>query len=123
MVIMDVCFGGTFDERVVKMAGRNRNDIYSYLDAITFISNKLKYTTLVYITSGGKKEVPDGYSGQHSPFALRLLEALRTEGGKNGFLTATEIFAFVQTLPSAPQFDNFGHHEIGGEFMLVPLKE
>jgi len=121
MVIMDVCFGGTFDERVLKMKARTENDIYSDLDASAFISKKLKYKTRIYITSGSK-EVPDGYKGKHSPFALRLLEALRTEGGKNGFLTATEIFAYVQTLPSSPQFGDFGDHQIGGEFMLVPAR-
>lgn len=122
MVIMDVCFGGTFDERVVKLAGRNKNDIYSDVDASAFVSAKLKYNTRIYITSGGKKEVPDGYKGKHSPFALKLLEALRTEGGNNGFLTASEIYAFVQRLPSGPLMGNFGDHEIGGEFMLVPKK-
>lgn len=123
LVIFDVCFGGTFDERVAKYAGRNRSDTYANMSRDEFLSKKLQYKTRVYLTSGGKNVVPDGYAGKHSPFALKLLEALHARGGVNGMLTANDLFAFVQKLPSGPLLGNFGDHEIGGEYILMPNEE
>lgn len=120
LVIMDVCFGGTFDKRVLKQESRSRGDMYDDLETSEFVNEKLKYKTRIFITSGGKKEVPDGYKGKHSPFALKLLEALRTKGGNNGYLTATDLHAFVQKLPSGPLMGDFGDHQFGGEFILIP---
>lgn len=117
LVMLDVCFGGTFDERVVR--NKNRGDTYSSLGAKDFLQNKLKYTTRLYISSGGKKEVPDGYKGKHSPFAYKILEALRTRGDSYGAITASDIFQFVKKLPSEPLLGSFGDDQPGSEFILI----
>lgn len=120
MVAFDVCFGGTFEQNVKELKGRAKMDDYTNLAATEFLSSKLKFNTRVVLTSGGKNVVPDGYAGQHSPFALKLLEALKARGGANGMLTAHDLFSFVQRLPSEPVFGNFGDHDTEGEYILVP---
>ncbi|GAB4093990.1 hypothetical protein GCM10028786_29170 [Flaviaesturariibacter terrae] len=117
LMVLDVCFGGTFDERVARNKSRARE--YDDLAQAAYVSEKLKKRTRIYLTSGGKREVPDGYKGKHSPFAVRLLEALQTKGGAGRLLTATDLFQFVQKLPSGPLLGSFGDDEPGSEFVMV----
>lgn len=120
LTVFDICFGGTFDAQVTQLANRGSNNQYENLNNEQFVFNKSKYKSIIYITSGGKNEVPDGYAGKHSPFALKFLEALHTRGGQNGLLTANDLYSFVNKLPSGPLLGHFGDHEIGGEFILIP---
>jgi Caspase domain len=119
LMALDVCFGGTFDERVARPLSRSKNETYEDLGADQFIAEKLKKITRLYLTSGGKREVPDGYKGKHSPFAQRMLQALQTKGGKDGILTATQIYQFVTKLPSGPLIGAFGDDEPGSDFILM----
>ena len=119
LVILDVCFGGTFDYDVARSAKRNKEYIYDDLINDDYLQRKLKYTTRLFISSGGKKEVPDGYKGKHSPFAYKIIEALRSRGGEFGMLTASDMFQFVQKLPSEPIKNGFGDDEPGSEFLLI----
>lgn len=119
LMVLDVCFGGTFDERVARNKSRGREDTYSDLTADTFFREKMKKNTRLYLTSGGKKEVPDGYKGKHSPFAIRLLQALQTRGGAAKILTASDLFQFVKMLPSGPLLGSFGDDEPGSEFVML----
>ena len=77
LIALDVCFGGTFDERVDKNKGRTKFTDYDDITGKTFFAKKLEIKTRLYLTSGGTQVVPDGYKGKHSPFAIKLLEALR----------------------------------------------
>jgi hypothetical protein len=117
LVVLDVCFGGTFDEQVTRLSKRSG---YTEMAADAYLNNKLSLKTRLYISSGGKKEVPDGYKGKHSPFAYKLLEALRTAGGSYGLLSSGSMYEFVKKLPSEPLIGSFGDDEPGSEFLLIP---
>ncbi|MEO5647084.1 MAG: hypothetical protein ABIQ56_01910 [Chitinophagaceae bacterium] len=116
-MILDVCFGGTFDERIARNKGRDKN--YDELDKESYFSEKMKKKTRLYLTSGGKKEVPDGYKGKHSPFALQLMTALRTKGAASKILTATDMYQYVKMLKSGPLLGSFGDDEVGTEFVML----
>ncbi|WP_316786718.1 caspase family protein [Pedobacter frigiditerrae] len=143
LLLLDVCFGGTFDDRVANNVSRGADNMfdmnalaydetvltnatksgegkYADLNANTYIEGKLGKKTRVYITSGGKKEVPDGYAGKHSPFAQRLIMALQGKGGANNLLTAKNLYQFVEKLPSGPLLGSFGDDKPGSEFLLIP---
>jgi WD40 repeat protein len=117
LLVMDVCFGGTFDPVI---AGRSRAaDIYADISDEEFITRKKKYKTRLYITSGGKEYVPDGRPGHHSPFARRFIEALRNYGGKDGILTINEMLLFIEKVEPQPCFGEFGDNEPGSDFLLI----
>ncbi|MCW5906624.1 MAG: caspase family protein [Chitinophagales bacterium] len=118
LVVFDVCYGGTFDEKVSKRSYKV-NELKTGNTKEDYINKKLEHHTRVYISSGNKNTVPDGYSGEHSPFAIRFLEALRTKGGKSGILTKSRLFSFVEGLDSEPIMGGFGDDEPGSEFILI----
>jgi hypothetical protein len=117
-LVMDVCFGGTFDPHLASM---HRGAAVQYADISTreFVQRKLKYKTRLYLTSGGKEYVPDGRPGFHSPFARRFIESLRYYGGDDGVLTTSEILQFVEKVNPQPRFGEFGDNEPGSDFILV----
>lgn len=117
-LVMDVCFGGTFDPQ---LASSHRGAPAEYADITTqeFVERKLKYKTRLYLTSGGKEYVPDGRPGFHSPFARRFIESLRYYGGNDGVLTTSEILQFVEKVNPQPRFGEFGDNEPGSDFILV----
>lgn len=117
LLVMDVCFGGTFDPIV---ASRSRAaDMYTEVTNEEFIQRKMKYKTRLYLTSGGKEYVPDGRPGHHSPFARKFLEAMRNYGGNDGILTINEIIQYVEKVEPQPHFGEFGNNEPGSDFILL----
>ena len=117
-LVMDVCFGGTFDPHLASMH-RGVPAAYADISAEEFVDRKLKYKTRLYITSGGKEYVPDGRPGFHSPFARRFIESLRYYGGEDGVLTTSEILQYVEKVNPQPRFGEFGDNEPGSDFILV----
>lgn len=116
-LVMDVCFGGTFDPLVAKRgAGQTEYDNISKQE---FIARKLRFKTRRFLTSGGKEYVSDGRPGMHSPFARRLLEALRGFGGSDGILTVGEIITQVEALNPEPRTGEFGDNEPGSDFIFI----
>ena len=118
LLVMDVCFGGTFDPLI---ASRSRAvaDMYNEVSNDEFILRKKKYKTRLYLTSGGKEYVPDGRPGHHSPFARKFLESLRNYGGNDGILTINEIIQYVEKVEPQPCFGEFGDNEPGSDFILL----
>jgi len=117
LLVMDVCFGGTFDPIV---ASKSRAaDMYTEVTNEEFIQRKKKYKTRLYLTSGGKEYVPDGRPGHHSPFARKLLESLRNYGGSDGILTINEIIQYVEKVEPQPRYGEFGDNEPGSDFILL----
>ncbi|MFC2152509.1 caspase family protein [Bacteroidota bacterium] len=117
MLVMDVCFGGTFDPLI---ASKSRAaDMYTEVTNEEFIARKKKYKTRLYLTSGGKEYVPDGRPGHHSPFARKFLEALRNYGGNDGILTINEIIQYIEKVEPQPRFGEFGDNEPGSDFILL----
>ena len=117
-LVMDVCFGGTFDPHLAA-THRGAPAVYAEISTQEFVERKLKYKTRLYLTSGGKEYVPDGRPGFHSPFARRFIESLRYYGGDDGVLTTSEILQFVEKVNPQPRFGEFGDNEPGSDFILV----
>ena len=116
-LVMDVCFGGTFDENV---ASRGQLDeVYSEASQSEVIIRKLQFKTRKYLTSGGKEYVSDGIEGSHSPFARQFIAALESSGGNDGILTISKLMTYVEKLKIAPQFGKFGSDQLGSEFVFV----
>ncbi len=110
---IDACFGGTFDPKIASRGddgGMSRQD---------FIALKMRYKTRRYVTSGGKEYVPDGTPGRHSPFAARLIEALRSNGGDDGILTLSELAGFIEKVSPQPRMGEFGVNEPGSDFLFI----
>jgi hypothetical protein len=116
-LVMDVCFGGTFDESVA-----SRGDVdgaYAEASQSEMIVRKLQFRTRKYLTSGGKEYVSDGIKGSHSPFAKQFIDALESTGGNDGMLTLNELMTYIEKLKTAPQFGKFGADQQGSEFVFV----
>jgi len=118
LVLLDVCFGGSFAERVAKRISSEPPPN----TAESVLSQKLRLQTRKYISSGGLISVDDSDKKlkKHSPFAVVVLEALRTKGGEEKILTASRLYGFIQLkLSTGPLFDDFGDVNRGSEYMLV----
>ncbi len=115
---MDVCFGGTFDAALASARGQD-DEVYKEQSQAEFLTRKLLYKTRKYLTSGGKTYVSDGIAGQHSPFAKSFLEALASQGGKDGILTIQEIYSFVEKLKNPPRLGDFGDNAPGSDFLFL----
>ncbi len=117
LLAMDVCFGGTFDQAI---AHRGLDEeVYKEASQAEMVTRKLSYKTRRYITSGGKEYVPDGRAGMNSPFARKILEALRSRGGKDGILSLGEINTYVESLKPQPRAGEFGDNAPGSDFIFV----
>ncbi|GHN02075.1 hypothetical protein WSM22_35640 [Cytophagales bacterium WSM2-2] len=117
-LVMDVCFGGTFDEALASARGAD-DEVYKETNQNEFIARKLTLKTRRYLTSGGKTYVSDGIPGKHSPFAKSFIDALQTQGGRDGILTISEIFGFVEKLKNPPRLGDFGGNLPGSDFLFV----
>jgi len=113
-LIMDVCFGGTFDP--VLASARN---VYDDTRDREYLAKKLSMKTRKYLTSGSKEYVSDGVVGQHSPFAKRMIEALKTNGGEDRILILDEIKLHMERMQTTPRFGEFGDDEKGSDFVFV----
>lgn len=114
VLVMDVCFGGTFDPVLA-----SSRSVYDQIDNTEFIIKKLSTRTRKYLTSGGKEYVSDGVAGKHSPFTVWMLEALKTNGGEDRLLTFSELNLSMQKLQTTPRFGSFGSDEAGSEFLFI----
>ena len=113
-LVMDVCFGGTFDPELAASRGisEDANDR-------EYLVKKLSKKTRKYLTSGSKEYVSDGVVGQHSPFALKFIEALKSNGEEDRILILDEIRLYMERLKTTPRFDGFGNDEKGSDFVFV----
>lgn len=114
-LVMDVCFGGTFDPVVARARGLDE-DVSADLQ---FLVRKLTTKTRKYLTSGGKVYVSDGIPGQHSPFTLKLLQALNDGGGSDRILTLSELRTYVEKLVPEPRAGGFGDDKLDSDFVFV----
>lgn len=119
LLVMDVCFGGTFDPSLATKNFRGAPPPKNDDDIEAFIQRKMQARTRRYITSGGKEYVPDGTPGMHSPFVRKFLEALRSYGGKDKIITLAELMSFLETVTPQPHYGEFGSNEPGSDFLLI----
>jgi len=117
LLTMDVCFGGTFDPVIAKSRAAESS---TELTETEYLVRKLSYKTRKYITSGGKEYVSDGIPGKSSPFAAKLLEAFKSNGGSDRILTSSEINSFLEKIKSnEPRSGDFGDGQKGSDFVFV----
>jgi hypothetical protein len=112
---MDVCFGGTFDP----VPASTRSAVYAETDDREYLVRKLSKKTRKYLTSGSKEYVSDGIAGDHSPFARKFIEALKSNGGEDRILILDEIKSYMERLKSTPRFGEFGSDENGSDFVFI----
>jgi uncharacterized caspase-like protein len=117
LVVMDTCFGGTFDQRVSDSTHRG-NTAYDDIKTDKLIKRLLGYHARLYLTSGGKEYVPDGRPGRHSPFAFKLLEGLRGGAGRADLVTWTDLKGHVRALKTEPRAGTFGNCDPGADFVF-----
>jgi len=113
---MDVCFGGTFDPVIA--ASRGNLEVGETNDN-EFLVRKLSKQTRKYLTSGGKEYVSDGIPGKHSPFTLKILQALNDSGGSDRILTLSELKTYVEKLKPEPRLGGFGDDKPDSDFVFV----
>jgi uncharacterized caspase-like protein len=118
LLMLDVCFGGAFSGRIGE-SGLRGDPMYENLSRDELVARKLRYRTRWYVTSGGREYVPDGRPGQHSPFARRVIDALRRRGGDDGILTLAELTSAIETIRPEPRVGAFGSNEPGSDFLFV----
>jgi uncharacterized caspase-like protein len=122
LVSLDVCHGGAFDEYFARtFVGANRDgEVYRKMDLQQMLNRAAAWRTRKMITSSGIEAVSDGVPGQHSPFAWHLLDALRSRGGKDGYLNFGDIIKAVQRITPGPRAVNFGADDPGSDFFFIP---
>ena len=117
LVVMDTCFGGTFDQHVSESTHRG-STAYGDIETDKLIKRLLGYHARLYLTSGGKEYVPDGRPGRHSPFAFKLLEGLRGATGRPDFVTWNDLKGHVRALETEPRAGTFGNCDPGADFVF-----
>ena len=117
LLVLDVCFGGTFLQ--------SRSDPGGY-DAATAAETVRRYAEIPGPSCDHVRRaeyVSDGVPGRHSPFAFRLLEALRSGGGpdRDGLLTFEESSSYVrQVRRGDPARGRVRRGEPGATFLFLP---
>ncbi|MBD0401285.1 caspase family protein [Flammeovirga sp. EKP202] len=105
MLVVDVCFGGAFNDQIQRnRSGASRN---YHWNANVFLTNQLKEKGRFVMSSGRLNPVPDGDYGQHSPFAADFIKALEINAN-DSIVTAQKIQLELQTLASNPIFGYYG---------------
>lgn len=116
LYIADACFGGTIDRKIEKSRGE-QDDIIK--DRQNYFNRIMSYEAHWYLTSGGKEYVPDGRPGGHSPFMYKILEAMRSGGGRDGMLTLEEIQSYLTGLKVEPVLGELDQNEPGSNFLFI----
>ena len=123
LLVIDACFSGTI-EKNGKNLGEGicsqdhsgdkgfSKDMYLNLSDSVFIARHMRCHNLKFITSGGKEYVPDG-SGEHSPFASKLIEILQKD---SRVLSYSEIRSGLLRVDPQPRFGRFGTDAASSEF-------
>lgn len=113
LVILDICFGGTFNDKLSRNA---EDDQYKEVEKDKLILRKMEYKSRLYLTSGGKEYVPDGRMGYHSPFASKFIDFLRKG---NSIYTFSALKSHVEKISPEPKAGSFGTNEPGGDFLFI----
>ena len=118
LVVLDVCYGGTFDRRIAEAGTRGNTSESLPLDER--IRRKLRDKSRIYLTSGGVRAAYDGEPGQHSPFARAFLTILRHYGGDSRLIDMDEIrHTLKTTLMPEPMSGPFDPRDVYGDFFFV----
>ncbi len=119
LLMVDVCFGGAFDQKLSNGPMRSKNSVYDDVSIDEVIKSHSTKTTRIVMSSGSLNVVPDGYHLKHSPFAFRMIAALESKGGASGVITSNQLYEMVSRLPSKPFKGELNGNEPGSEFFLI----
>lgn len=132
LVLMDICFGGAFDDNLLGDITRDfKGPDGLNLQLSKRLSEWSKFSTRIVLSSVGDKPALDG-AGIHSPFANFLLQTLQTRGeNTGGYITSSDIFSLIdqQSRSSSgegskvqPFKGGFGRNSGQGEFVFIPTQ-
>ena len=116
---MDTCYSGTFDQRIA-MRGGAEDTCPNPSPSNEDIRTEIDIHDSVVLDIGCCGKVEDGPPGRHSPFARKLLEALRSKGGRDDILTIAEVLYYLKKLENPrPRASGFGRDEPGSDFLFI----
>ena len=118
-VVIDACFGGAFDPRISEAT--HRGDVDSEISLDELRRRRVGLLTRQFLTSGSKEFVSDG-RGENSPFARVFLEALRSYGGNQHYLSIARLRPYFEKTQSEARQGEFGDDAAGSEFFFVPTR-
>lgn len=116
-IIFDVCFGASFDVFAQDLKLSDYSHIMLDGSLESFCARKDSLVSRIFIASG-KGEVPDHWSMdlQHSPFAGKLIVALREE---EEFFSPGKIYEYLEGNVTEPILKQFGtQHHPRGDFII-----
>lgn len=117
-VILDVCFGGAFNQQLKKSRSNLIASSYPKKKVEEFVNEKLQKTTRVYLTSGSLETVSDGIPGEHSPFCHYLLTALERQDFDGFPITLSSIFQYLKRNTSEALYGGFGENSPASDFII-----
>lgn len=126
LVMLDICYGGFFDEEVRDNPASNITN----RNVLELLHTNQQYKVRKMLSSVGTEPAFDGKAGKHSPFASYLISVLNAKGGSEGIITLSDIYALLQkaslnetsTLKISPHVAGFGDNNPLGEFIMVPTE-
>ncbi|GAA4835171.1 hypothetical protein GCM10023331_20500 [Algivirga pacifica] len=113
-VILDVCFGGVFNESLRKSSSRGQNNMYNRIAPETYAKMMLGYRTRKVLTSGADEPVTDGV-GRNSPFTSRVLKSLTST---EKLVSMERIFQTVRSETGKGLLNPFGSNKVGSDFIF-----
>ncbi len=123
LVLLDVCYGGTFDYRVA--VGGNADAVRSdTLGLRRAVRDYARVGSRLVFASVGKALASDGPAGAHSPFARALLSVLRASN-TTGVVELDDIFDVMRkgndALPvqRPMSFESERAHDPQGTFLFI----
>lgn len=118
LLILDVDFGATFDASLSESRTPAQEREISTEE---LIKRRRQYRSRLYISSADQKTEARA-ENEHSAFADKLLEALRSGGGANGVLTWSELSHSLEKLDPEPRggvFPKSLNTDPEGDFLFV----
>ncbi|AZQ62226.1 hypothetical protein EI427_08245 [Flammeovirga pectinis] len=120
MLVVDVCFGGAFNDKITK--GRSVYTKNNHLSAPQFLQNQLKERNRFVLSSSRLNPVADGMKGKHSPFAQKFIHSLKINA-EDSIVTANDLSSELKTLSSRPILGHFGSYIGSSDFVFKAKSE
>ncbi|MFN3909360.1 MAG: caspase family protein [Flavobacterium sp.] len=114
--ILDICYGSSFEINNANIVVENYSTTKFDRGLDHFILETNKNYARIMLASG-EGEVFDFWnaSQNHSPFAEKILTALKQE---KEFISPGKLYAYVRGNATLPVLKKFGKHETNGDFLL-----
>jgi hypothetical protein len=119
LLAIDACYSGALQFAVAKTKSDSDDDFGTKLqDTKRWFLNRIRFKTKIYITSTAADRLSsDGIN--HSPFASRFLQGLRTFGDESYVLTISQIYGYIDGIDPPPTYNSFGDNEVQSSFFFI----